>query len=204
VNDVPPADHPRPGPALVDRLAKLPAANIGDAMQRLGVLDARIQAVWPGARLAGPALTIWTRAGDNLLIHQALSVVRPGDVIVVNGEGDETRALIGELIGARAKAAGAAGFVIDGAIRDADGLAGLGLPVFARASTPAGPYKNGPGHLHRTIAVGGVAVAPGDILIGDGDGVVAVPMAEAAEVAAAAERVAADEAAKWDSITGGA
>lgn len=191
-------------PELVARLGRLPAANIGDAMQRLGVLDSRIQAVWPGARLAGPAFTIWTRAGDNLLIHQALEQVRPGDVIVVNGQGDETRALIGELIGARAKAAGAAGFVIDGAIRDADGLAGLGLPVFARASTPAGPYKNGPGHLHRVIAVGGVAVAPGDVIVGDGDGVVAVPRASAAEVASAAEKVAASEADKWKSIIGGA
>lgn len=187
--EAPPADHVRPDPALVARLGAIPAANIGDAMDRLGILDSRIQAVWPGARVAGPALTVWTRAGDNLLIHQALTVVQPGDVIVVNGEADESRALIGELIGGRAKVRGCAGFVIDGAVRDAEALGELDVPVFARASTPAGPYKNGPGRMHETIAVGGVAVAPGDIVVGDSDGVVVVPQARAAEIAEAAEAV---------------
>jgi regulator of RNase E activity RraA len=202
--DAPPADHARPDPALVARLAALPAANIGDSMERLGILDSRIQAVWPGARVAGPALTVWTRSGDNLLIHQALTVVRPGDVIVVNGQGDESRALIGELMGGIAKNRGAAGFVIDGAIRDADALGELGMPVFARASTPAGPYKNGPGRMHETIAVGGVAVAPGDILVGDGDGVVCVPMARAADIADAAEAVFRKEEQKRAEIERGA
>ncbi|MFC4012956.1 RraA family protein [Nonomuraea purpurea] len=182
------------------RLAVLPTANIGDAMDRLGALDSRIRAVWPGARVAGRAFTIWTRSGDNALIHQALDVVRPGDVIVVNGGGDESRALIGELIGQRAKNAGVAGFVIDGAVRDAEGLGEMGMPVFARAVTPAGPYKNGPGHLGRTIAVGGVAVAPGDLILGDADGVVVVPLAEAERVAQAAEAVFANEEGKRAAI----
>jgi regulator of RNase E activity RraA len=159
----------------------------------LGVLDSRIQAIWPGARLAGPALTVWTRAGDNAAIHAALALGKPGDVIVVNGQGDESRALLGELMGGRAKAAGLAGFVLDGAARDAADLADLGVPVFARACTPAGPYKNGPGRVGATIAVGGVAVSPGDIVVGDGDGVVVIPLADAADVAAAAEAVFADE-----------
>ncbi|MEW1847958.1 transferase, partial [Nonomuraea angiospora] len=154
---------------VLARLAALPTANIGDAMDRLGVLDSRIRPIWPGARVSGRAFTIWTRSGDNALIHQALDVVEPGDVIVVNGGGDESRALIGELIGQRAKNKGVAGFVIDGAVRDADGLGEMGMPVFARAVTPAGPYKNGPGHLGRTVAVGGVAVAPGDLILGDAD-----------------------------------
>ncbi|MBE1585290.1 methyltransferase [Nonomuraea angiospora] len=182
------------------RLAALPTANIGDAMDRLGVLDSRIRPIWPGARVAGRAFTIWTRSGDNALIHQALDVVEPGDVIVVNGGGDESRALIGELIGQRAKNKGVAGFVIDGAVRDADGLGEMGMPVFARAVTPAGPYKNGPGHLGRTVAVGGVAVAPGDLILGDADGVVVVPLAEAERVARAAEAVFVTEEGKRAAI----
>ncbi|MEV0612766.1 methyltransferase [Nonomuraea sp. NPDC050404] len=184
----------------LSRLAALPTANIGDAMERLGVLDSRIRAVWPGARVAGRAFTVWTRSGDNALIHQALDTVGPGDVIVVNGGGDESRALIGELIGQRAKNKGVAGFVIDGAVRDAEGLGEMGLPVFARAVTPAGPYKNGPGHLGRTIAVGGVAVAPGDLILGDADGVVVVPLGEAERVAGAAEAVFALEEGKRAAI----
>jgi regulator of RNase E activity RraA len=187
------AEFARPDPDVIARLAKLPAANIGDAMDRLGVLDSRIQAIWPGARLAGPALTVWTRAGDNAAIHAALALGKPGDVIVVNGQGDESRALLGELMGGRAKAAGLAGFVLDGAARDAADLADLGVPVFARACTPAGPYKNGPGRVGATIAVGGVAVSPGDIVVGDRDGVVVIPRADAADVATAAEAVFEDE-----------
>lgn len=188
------ADFERPDPEVLARLAKLPAANIGDAMDRLGILDSRIQAIWHGARIAGPALTVWTRAGDNAAIHAALALGKPGDVIVVNGQGDESRALLGELMGGRAKAAGLAGFVLDGAARDASDLAAMGVPVFARACTPAGPYKNGPGRVGTTIAVGGVAVSPGDIVVGDGDGVVVIPFADAAEVATAAEAVFEDEA----------
>ncbi|MBB5784413.1 RraA family protein [Nonomuraea jabiensis] len=182
------------------RLAALPTANIGDAMDRLGVLDSRIRPIWPGARVAGRAFTIWTRSGDNALIHQALDVVEPGDVIVVNGGGDESRALIGELIGQRAKNKGVAGFVIDGAVRDAGGLGEMGMPVFARAVTPAGPYKNGPGHLGRTVAVGGVAIAPGDLILGDADGVVVVPLADAERVAQAAEAVFVTEEGKRAAI----
>jgi regulator of RNase E activity RraA len=185
--DLATAEFVRPDPDLLRRFAALPAANIGDVMDRLGILDARISPIWPGARLAGPAFTVWTRSGDNHAVHLALAVARPGDVIVVNGGGDESRALIGEIMGARARTRGIAGFVLDGAARDAAGLAAIDMPVFARSITPAGPYKNGPGYLGRTVAVGGVAVAPGDIIVGDDDGVVVIPRAEAAEILVAAE-----------------
>ncbi len=178
---------PRAADDLVDRFGALPAANVGDAMERMGAMDSRIQAVWPGAQLAGSAFTVWTRAGDNLHILRALEQIRPGDVMVVNGQGDESRALLGDLIGADAKARGLAGFVLDGACRDAEGLQEIGMPVFARATSPAGPYKNGPGYVGRTIACGGVAVAPGDVVVGDGDGVVVVPLADAGAVLEAAE-----------------
>ncbi|MET3771382.1 methyltransferase [Arthrobacter nitrophenolicus] len=187
------ADFPRPDRDVIERLAKLPAANIGDAVDRLGVAHSAIQAIWPGAKIAGPAFTVWTRPGDNQGIHQALGLAQPGDVIVVAGGADESRALLGELIGERAINLGIAGFALDGAARDAEALGEIGMPVFARATSPAGPYKNGPFRLGTAIAFGGVPVLPGDVIIGDSDGVVVIPREQAAAVADAAEAVFADE-----------
>jgi regulator of RNase E activity RraA len=194
------ADFARPDQAIVDRLANLPAANIGDAMDRLGVADSAIQAVWSGAKLAGPAFPVWTRPGDNKGIHAALQLARPGDVIVVAGGADESRALLGELIGERAINLGVAGFALDGAARDAEALGEIGMPVFARATSPAGPYKDGPFRLGTAVAFGGVPVLPGDIIIGDSDGVVVIPREQAAAVAEAAEAVFADETSRRQAI----
>ena len=160
--DLSDAAGPRADAALLRRFATLPAANIGDAMDRLGVADSAIQAIWPGALLAGPAFTVWTRPGDNQGIHRALELARPGDVLVVAGGGDSSRALLGELIGERAINLGIAGFALYGAARDADALREIGMPVFARATSPAGPYKNGPFRLGTPLAFGGVPVLPGD------------------------------------------
>ncbi|MET8353890.1 RraA family protein [Micromonospora sp. NPDC005206] len=159
---------------IYDRFAALPTANIGDAMDRLCVLGGGIRPVYPKARLVGPAFTVLVPAGDNKAIHDAVATAPAGAVIVVNGQGYRDRALIGELIAGRAIARGIAGFVIDGAIRDVEELETLGFPVYARAVTPAGPYRNGPGLLQRPVAVGGVVVSPGDVIVGDADGVVAV------------------------------
>jgi regulator of RNase E activity RraA len=193
----------RPTPELLARFGHLPTANVADAMDRLGVLDARIKPVWAGATVVGPAYTVWTRGGDNKFLHEALGLAQPGDVIVVNGQGDESRALIGELMAEKAKATGLAGFVIDGAVRDAEIIGEIEFPVFARAVTPAGPFKYGPGRLGRTVAVGGVAVAPGDIVVGDADGVVIVPLGEAEQVVQAAEAKNADETARREAIKAG-
>jgi regulator of RNase E activity RraA len=193
----------RPPPDIVNRFAQLPTANVADAMDRLGALDSRIKPVWAGATIVGPAYTVWTRAGDNKFVHEAVRLALPGDVIVVNGEGDESRALLGELVAERAKARGLAGFVIDGAVRDAEIIGDIQVPVFARAVTPAGPYKYGPGRLGRTVAVGGVAVMPGDIVVGDADGVVIVPQDEAEHVLRAAEAKQADETARRSEIKAG-
>lgn len=193
----------RPTPELLTRFAQLPTANVADAMDRLGVLDARIKPVWAGATIVGPAYTVWTRAGDNKFLHEALRLAQPGDVLVVNGQGDESRALIGELMAEQAKANKLAGFVIDGAVRDAETIGEIEVPVFARAVTPAGPYKYGPGRLGRTVAVGGVAVAPGDIVLGDADGVVIVPLGEAEQVLQGAEAKYTDETARRNQIKAG-
>lgn len=184
---VPERDHQPLTPELKERLWALPTANIGDAMERLGVMDPAIRPVWTGARCVGTAHTVWTRAGDNKYIHEALATVQPGDIMVVSGQADESRALIGELIGGKAKIRGVEGFVIDGAVRDAPGLEEYRMPVFARAVTAAGPYKDGPGVVGATVAVGGVPVHPGDIIVGDADGVVVIPRRHVEQVLAAAE-----------------
>jgi RraA family protein len=180
---------------VVRRFASVPAANVGDAQERFGIASGLVP-MWPGAKLAGPALTVWTRPGDNLYIHHALDIAEPGDIIVINGHGDLSRALIGDLIGIRAKSLGVGGFVIDGAVRDADALADCEMPVFARAVTPAGPYKHGPGRLQQPVAIAGVVVVPGDIIVADADGVVVVQRAEAERVLADAEKIEASEAEK--------
>jgi len=180
---------------IVDRLRDLPTANIADSMDRFGC-PRGVLPTWDGAKVAGRAYTVLTRAGDNLYIHEAMKQIEPGQVMVVDGGGDESRALMGDLIGARAQAQGIAGFIIDGAVRDAPALRELGLPVFARTVTPAGPYKFGPGHLEVPVSIGGVVVRPGDIVIGDEDGVVVVPIEIADAVAERARAVFEGEIAK--------
>ena len=189
---------------VVERLGALPVANIGDAMQRLGVVDAEIGAVWRGARAAGPARTVEVAGGDNAGVHEVLDTLRPGDVLVVNGHGVRDRALVGELIAERLRARGCVGLVIDGAVRDAADLEAIGFPVFARAVTPAGPYRNGPFRVGLPVAVGGVVVHPGDVVVADGDGVAVVPASEASEVLVRAEAKHADETRIREEITASA
>lgn len=178
----------------------LPVANIGDARRRMGMVDSGIRSMWKGARLVGRARTVWTRAGDNRALHEALAKVRPGEVIVINGHGDVNRALMGELIAERARSRGCVGMVIDGAARDVDALAEIGFGVWARAVSPAGPYKDGPGYVDVPVAVGGVVCHPGDLVVADDDGVVIVPAAEAFASLAGGRAVEADEAARRAAI----
>lgn len=173
---------------LVNRAGRIPTANIADAQERLGV-PRNINPIGLDSRLVGLAYTVQTRPGDNLFVHKALDRAAAGDILVIDGGGDTSRALIGDLIALKARHNGIAGFVIDGAVRDAVEIAALGVPVFAAGVTPAGPYKHGPGRLGTPVAIGGVVVSPGDLIVGDSDGVVVVPAADAAAVIAAAEAV---------------
>jgi regulator of RNase E activity RraA len=185
----PDAGHRLSEAELVERFAALPVANVGDAMDRLGVVDSAIQSVWPGpgARLAGRAVTVTVAGGDNQGIHEVIPTLAAGDVLVVNGQGATHRALIGELIAGRAMARGCVGFVLDACVRDAVDLQQMGFPVFARGTTPAGPYRNGPFRTGVAAAVGSVVVHPGDLVLGDDDGVAIVPWGSAAEVLLRAE-----------------
>ena len=142
----------------------------------------RPAAVHRGSKLVGVAFTVRTRPGDNLAIHRALELVGPGDVIVVDGGGDETRALVGEIMKTIAEYRGAAGYVIDGAIRDVASFAASDFPCFARAAIHRGPYKSGPGEINVPVSIGGSVISPGDIVVGDEDGVVSFPAAIAATV----------------------
>ena len=171
---------------LVARFRGLPVANVSDSMSRMMAGGARIRPMHGGGAMAGPALTVKARPGDNLMIHKALDLAAPGDVVVVDGGGDLTNALIGELMVAHAMARGVAGMVIDGAIRDAASLRAGGFPIFAAGISHRGPYKDGPGEINIPIAIDGMVVMPGDLMLGDDDGVLCVPLAEAETILAAA------------------
>ncbi|WP_295855146.1 RraA family protein [uncultured Microbacterium sp.] len=179
------AEYPPPGAYA--------AATIGDAMERFGVARG-ISPLWAGAVVSGPAATVLTRPGDNKGVHAAFEVIRAGEILVVDGGADDSRALIGELVAEKAKALGVAGIVLDGAARDAVELREVGVAVFARGVTPAGPWKTGPYRLGETVALGGVPVAPGDWVVGDADGVAVVPRGRIAEVTAAADDLVRGEA----------
>lgn len=163
-------------------------------MNRMGICDAGLRAMWPGAKCVGTAFPVTVRAGDNAGLHVALDYIRKGDVLVVNGGGDLTRALLGDLLAMKLRHIGVAGVIIDGCIRDRSALEEMHYPVWARGSNPSGPYKNGPAVLGQAAAVGGVVVHPGDIITADDDGVACIPRTRAREIRSCAERVVANEA----------
>lgn len=186
----------RPAPDLVAAFAEESVANLGDATGRLNIVDAGITPLWPGARILGTALPVMTVAGDNLAVNEALDLIQPGDVIVVNAAGYSGRAIMGDNLAQRFDVFGATGAIIDGCARDADIIASLRFPVFSRGRTPAGPWKNGPGTIGEPIALGGVVVQPGDIVVGDADGIIVIPPARADEALRAVAEVRALEISK--------
>src|SRR5215471_3484880 len=167
---------PKPPADLIAGFRGAPTSVISDNLGRLpGAVGLR--PYHRGGKLVGAAFTVRTRPGDNLAIHRALELVGPGDVIVVDGGGDETRALVGEIMKNIAEWRGAAGYVIDGAIRDVAAFAASDFPCYARAVIHRGPYKSGPGEINVPVSVGGSVISPGDIVVGDEDGVVSFPAA---------------------------
>jgi len=171
---------------IVERFARLPVANVSDSMFRMTAAGARLRPMHQTGGMAGAALTVKTRPGDNLMIHKAMAIAEPGDVIVVDAGGDLTNALIGEMMLTRIIKSGLAGIVIDGAVRDAGFIRGQTFPVFAAGVTHRGPYKNGPGEINVPIAIDGMVIEPGDLIIGDDDGLLCVPLDDVDEVLKAA------------------
>ena len=163
----------RPQRALVDAFTDIPVANIGDNMGRLSCISAAIRPHGK-LRMLGTAITVRGPVGDNLMFHKALDIAEPGDIIVVDGQGDMNHALCGEIMMRYAVSRGIAGFLLDGCVRDVEGLAQLDFPVYARGVTPKGPYKSGPGEVNVPVVCGGQAVLPGDIISADADGIVVI------------------------------
>jgi len=176
----------RPAPALVELFRGIPSSNIGDIMYRLYNMQSDIKAYNPRIPLLGTAFTVKAPEGDNMFFHIAIEMAQPGDIIVVDAGGSSERSLCGEMMFNEAINKGIAGFIVNGCIRDTDCLATLDFPVYATGVTPQGPWKNGPGEINVSVCCGNQVVCPGDILVGDPDGVVVVHPADAAEVAALA------------------
>lgn len=173
---LPPA--PPVAPEVLAAFREVPCAYVSDSMSRTcGVVG--LVKYHRAGRLIGTAFTVKTRPGDNLMIHKALDLARPGDVIVVDGGGDTNNALVGELMLTYARSRGIAGFVIDGSIRDVGAFGAGDFPCYARAHTHRGPYKDGPGEINVPVTIGGLVIAPGDVVMGDDDGVVAFAPSDA-------------------------
>lgn len=197
------AVHPAPPPhPLASAFRGIAVSHLSDNLQRLSGLCG-LRRLHARTHLAGTALTVKVRPGDNLLIYKALMMARPGHVLVVDGSGDTTNALVGELILLYAQQRGCAGFVIDGAVRDTAAFEAADFPCYARGVSHRGPYKLGPGAVNVPVSVGGQVVHPGDLVVGDEDGVVSFPAGEAEALLRAAERTAAQEAAIKAEIANG-
>ena len=186
-------DFERVDADVVAQAAGFASSILADVAGRRGALHGRIAPLAPSMRFAGPALTVEVRPGDNLMIHAALALARPGDVIVVDGKGDLSSALMGEIMSQQAVALGVVAVVIDGAVRDAEAIRALGLPMFAAGLNPNGPTKSVAGRLNHPVSVGGVTVRAGDLVVGDADGRTVVEREKAAALMPlAAEKVAAE------------
>ena len=185
----------RPDPTLVERFRGMPVANIDDCMNRIAAVDAAIKPIGYKGQLLGTAFTVKVAQGDNLMFHAAMDLTKPGDVVVIDAGGFTERAIFGELMAAYCKSRGVRGIICDGAIRDYDGLAEMkDFQVYARSATPNGPYKTGPGEINTPVVIGGRLVYPGDIIVGDQDGVLIISPAIAEQIAHATEEVEKKEA----------
>ncbi len=198
-------DNPsaEPVPAeILDAIRDIPVSILSDVTNRLHGTR-RLTPQHRAGRLVGTAVTVKTRAGDNQALHRVYAILRPGDVLVVDGGGDLTQALVGEIMMSRARAMGVAGFVIDGAIRDVDAFRAADFPCYALGVTHRGPYKSGPGEINVPVAIDGMVVAPGDVIVGDADGVFAFDRSDAQELLTLARAQEAREAQALEAIAQG-
>jgi 4-hydroxy-4-methyl-2-oxoglutarate aldolase len=176
-----------PSQTLIDTIGSFSAATIHEALGRQGALPAAIKPISPAMKLCGPAFTIQSMPGDNLLFHRAIAAAAAGDVLVAEVSGFYEAGYWGEILTVAALARGLAGLVIDGCIRDADEIEALGFPVFCRGLSIKGTTKHGTGKLNAPVSIGGVQITPGDVIVGDRDGVVAVPAGRVEETIARCE-----------------
>ena len=191
---------------IAKKFLTLPVANVSDSMWRLAAGGSRLRPMHKSGQMAGPALTVKSRPGDNLMLHKAIDIAEPGDIIVCDAGGDLTNSLMGELMLAHAIKRGVGGFVLDGAVRDVEAFLEVNLPVFAAGVSHRGPYKDGPGEINVSVAIDGMVIEPGDLVIGDWDGVLSIPLDDVESIlkktnekqAAEAVDMAKIEAGEWD------
>lgn len=172
---------PRLPAELLERFRGLASSNVADAMGRFGFMDSGMQSR-SGLPLCGEAVTVQCRPADNLMVHKALQVARPGEIVVVSTCGNLASAVFGELMCHTAVAAKLGGIIVDGAVRDVDGITRLGFPAYSRTVCPGSCDKDGPGEINVPISCGGAVVSPGDIVVGDADGIAVVPRDSAPEI----------------------
>lgn len=192
----------RPDKELVEAFNGLPVANIADCMNRLPCLDSSIRP-FNKVPLIGCAFTIRCEGGDNLMFYKGLRMAQPGDVLVIAGGGTMDRSYCGEIMARYAMSRGISGFIIDGCIRDCYEIAELPFPVYARGVNPNGPYKNGPGEIGYPVTCGGQVIFPGDILVGDGDGIVVIRPEDARQIEEETKKVSEKEAGLLEDIENG-
>jgi 4-hydroxy-4-methyl-2-oxoglutarate aldolase len=172
----------------IRRLGEAGVATVHEAQGRTGLLRPNVRPIHGGARVAGSAVSVLCAPGDNLMIHAAIAVVQPGDVLVVTTTSESTDGMFGELLAESCLAHGVAGLVIDAGVRDTEAITALGFPVWSRAVSAQGTTKTIAGSVNVPIVCAGASIQPGDIVIGDADGVVIVPQDSAAEVVAAVDQ----------------
>ena len=188
---------------VVKEASSFQPAILADVAGRRGAMHGRIKALRPNMKVAGTAFTVEVRPGDNLMIHAAMAMAKPGDVLVIDGKGDQTAALMGTIMMTACKKLGIAGVVIDGAARDSLEIEEMDFPVFSVGTNPNGPTKMVPGRIGHPVSVGGVIVNPGDFVIGDADGVVVVEREKIEGLLPSAAKKVKDEAARIEAIKGG-
>nr|WP_226530746.1 RraA family protein [Metabacillus niabensis] len=186
---------------VIERAKKLNTTLLSDALGCTGSMDYEVKPVATGMKVVGTALTVDLRAGDNLFLHQGIYCGGKGYVLVADGKGHKENAYLGELMAAAAKANGLDGIIVDGFVRDKEMLGEIGLPIFAKGFIPNGPFKDGPGAINIPISCAGVAVHPGDLIVGDEDGVTVVPKDKIEEVLEKAEEKLIYEEKRLQTIT---
>lgn len=176
-------DFNRPDYNLISQFMEFDTPDISDLLNRLYAIKPEIHCLTGlHHKIAGPACTVKVFPGDNLMVHKALDVAKPGDIIVIDAGASPMNAVLGDLICTKAKHREIAGFIVDGLIRDLPGILELDFPVFARGTTPIGPLHRGPGEINFPITCGGVVVNPGDIIVADSAGIVVIPQFHADEI----------------------
>lgn len=193
----------RPDPKWAKKLLEYATCNISDGLNKLYTMDCGIRQMFPSCKMAGPAVTVKVRAGDNFMLHKAISLVKPGDVLVVETQGCNAYAVCGDLMVSCMDKLGVAGLVVDGTVRDIETLREIGMPVFARGTVCGAGDKDGPGEVNFPIACGGVVVNPGDLILGDENGIVVIPKDDIEEAIAGADKKLEQEAKRREGIAAG-